>query len=423
MATNAKDAVEYAHRARRVGWRVEEASSGGYKIYNPDNKMYPIHSSISDQKAILAIESNLKRMGLFDAEAEYERKKKAEGRARTAAAQKKADAQIAAANAQQALIAKAAGPYLVECEEPPLDWYLTPHPAPMFKWVNMTPAIAQAILDQANDNNRSLRPHAVDKYRDIILSGQWHLTHQGAAMDEDGNLQDSQHRLTAIVAAGKVEPDLKVPMPFFVGMARENFKAIDEGLLRTAAQLFGKGGEKNTTTLQTLIRVVHAYRADEPRSAMRIRLTNQQILDTFAEDPDRLREAAAYGSSNHKKSLATTGSLSAAYYLINKANGFGNTYVKAFFDGIVNGQRGELALADGDPRKALRSRLLSMRTSGDMKKTTALDLLAMYIQCWNSVAKGHSLYQFRYDPHGPMPRPLICREGEGSCPRALQGEV
>jgi hypothetical protein len=71
--------------------------------------------------------------------------------------------------------------------------------------VHVTPAMAEEWL-KANSVNRAISRATVEMLVAEILSGSWVLTEQGIAFDIAGNLVDGQHRLTAIVRAGKTVP-------------------------------------------------------------------------------------------------------------------------------------------------------------------------------------------------------------------------
>lgn len=63
------------------------------------------------------------------------------------------------------------------------------------------PATAKAYL--ANHvPNRRLRPALVKRYAAMMSTGNWRLSHQGIAFNEDGKLCDGQHRLNAIMRSG-----------------------------------------------------------------------------------------------------------------------------------------------------------------------------------------------------------------------------
>lgn len=89
----------------------------------------------------------------------------------------------------------------------------------------VTPDMAREWLYTAN-TNRPLRRALVDFYARSMQNGEWVLTHQGIAFDEEGKLSDGQHRLEAIVQA-----DCTVPMQVSRGIAIE--LPIDRGAPRT----------------------------------------------------------------------------------------------------------------------------------------------------------------------------------------------
>lgn len=325
-----------------------------------------------------------------------------------------------------AAVNNAAGPYLVDVEDVKIMWFAEQHPAPWMRWVYITPEIADYLLNSHNLTNRPINDRQVEHYRRIILSGQWHLTHQGAAMDVDGALQDGQHRLKAVAEAGADDPSLKIPFAFFVGMPRENFAAIDEGLLRTAAQLFTRGGEKNGSIIQSSIRMVSAFRSDNARGMLRLKLPNEQILAIFAEDPEELRTAAAWGGAKRLKTFTSAPALAGAHYLIRRANGPENKYVAAFLEGLATGRKAgtRIQLDDDDPRAVYVETVQNAKLRG--KRIPGLDQLAMIVLSWNNLVTNTHPRYLRFPDDAPMPRVLICQDTgpkASAVPTALLGEL
>lgn len=68
----------------------------------------------------------------------------------------------------------------------------------------ITPAMASEMLEKhlCKENQRKQSQSVVDSYARSMRAGQWVLTHQGIAIDENGELVDGQHRLQAVIAAG-----------------------------------------------------------------------------------------------------------------------------------------------------------------------------------------------------------------------------
>ena len=98
------------------------------------------------------------------------------------------------------------------------------------KVVMVDPALALEWLQRNIETNRPLRPTVVENYADEMRRGEWHLTHQGIALDIDGNLIDGQHRLAAVIKANVI-----VPMMVTVNAPRGSFVALDGGVKRTLA--------------------------------------------------------------------------------------------------------------------------------------------------------------------------------------------
>jgi len=101
----------------------------------------------------------------------------------------------------------------------------------------ITPEYAQERLNN-NPNNRRMSPKHVNRYKRDILSGQFLTTHQGIAIDINGQLQDGQHRLQAIVETG-----ISITMLVVTGLPQSSMAVIDTGVNRTVAEnaLFGQG--------------------------------------------------------------------------------------------------------------------------------------------------------------------------------------
>lgn len=424
MGSRQADSETLVARCQRIGWRVVRGTRG-YKIYDPLGAMHTVHLTYSDIKSLSNATRELERAGLVDAEQALEKARLTETRSRNDIARQAAD-ERAQRLAENASVARAAGPYMIEAEDVPLEWVVSAHPAPWMRWVNITPEMADKIITDHNGDNRPLDPVTVRHYRDIILAGMWHLTHQGAAFDTRGMLQDGQHRFYAIREAAELlgEP-LKVPMAVFVGMPEENFKAIDEGRLRTARQLFDKGGERNTTHLQGCVRLTFYYQDDNARRMSRLRLPNQVILDQFAADPDNYRASVRWAATNWRKIPGiSVPALAAAHYLIRKTNGTEaeNEYVKQFFNGLTTGliPYTRVILDDDDPRIAYRRKLARMKelaAKGDRtERRTTLTHLGMILATWNNTVTSRRIRNLIFTDDSPIPQVLRCIPGDGAKP-------
>jgi hypothetical protein len=427
MTTTKGEAHALAARVAKVpGWKVSKprSLSGAYKITPPNgNEVVQVHLTPSDPNWMSVVMRALNRAGFEADEAKAreaaDKLKARELESQRAAAEKKAAELAAHATAIQ----KARGPYAMP-ETVPWDWFATHHPAPWFRWVLITPELAARMVDKEcglNTDNRPLRPKTVAHYKAVILSGQWHLTHQGMAIDQRGVLQDGQHRLHAIAESG-----VTVPAAFFVGMPPENFKAIDEGLLRRAADLIAKDGGSYSALSASVMRLVDAYDSADPRRAYHAKYTNESVYDLFQLDADNMRESVRFGSSHYKKPKMNATGLAAAHYMLRKINGAENVYVEAFFNGLITGVKGDtrMILDDEDPRQKLRELFINWREKG--RRINALDNAALIVQTWNYVVLNERPRFIRFADNMEIPRPLACADNglnASQCPQALTLEV
>ena len=102
---------------------------------------------------------------------------------------------------------------------------------PTIDIVDLTPAEAEAMLSH-NTRNRNVRVNDVAGYARDMLAGDWQFTAEPIKFDTDGVLIDGQHRLLALVAAGKESPDIAVKVIVVRNLEPEAQEALDTGISR-----------------------------------------------------------------------------------------------------------------------------------------------------------------------------------------------
>lgn len=108
----------------------------------------------------------------------------------------------------------------------------------------ISPTKAKAYLKRNLEYNRSLNPKAIDTFAKEIVNGGWHLAGDPIRFDENGKLCDGQHRLTAVVKAGKA-----IQVYVIRNIKVACMKVIDSGTARTMGHRFTMHGYKNGTIL------------------------------------------------------------------------------------------------------------------------------------------------------------------------------
>lgn len=101
------------------------------------------------------------------------------------------------------------------------------------KIVNITPAMAEKWL-KGYHNIRPISWGQVDAFANDMRAGNWRVTHQGIAFDENGNLVDGGHRLHAIQRAG-----VAVPMLVTTIIGIDIKDPIDRGRPRSIGSILG----------------------------------------------------------------------------------------------------------------------------------------------------------------------------------------
>lgn len=476
MASRQSDSRDLVRRCEAVGWETTQTPRG-VRVKTPKG-VYVIHLTYSDYKSLNLATIALEKKGLLEAEDEQAKDKMEEAQRRIEEGRQSAAKKAVTLSARakkmtnSVALAKAAGPYLGEPETVSVTWFTEKHPAPWSRWVWMDRDLARYLLKHHNlpgkpglaGTNRPQSESTIRRYRDIVLAGQWRLTHQGMAMDTEAKVQDAQHRLAAIDAAGEIIDEkgiehlpeevqerlqrfldpygrLRVPTQFSVGMDPDNFKAIDEGLLRNAAQLFTMEGESYGGPLRSALRLVVAYRTgdESARNRWRLKTTNQELVDANdSADQEALRDAVRAGvaQASAKRKMDTghkmsPGSFAALQYVLYNANGNDNQFVKLFLEGYVTGVKAGLKapdrmmLDDDDPRQSLRATLAWWKNRTG-RAAAPLDQLGLGITAWNNLVRGRHVTRMVWKTDTPLPEILICKdsgENGSAVPRALVGEV
>lgn len=158
------------------------------------------------------------------------------------------------------------------------------------------PKQAQALLNKSVEGNRTVSLTRAARYIEDMREGFWEVTHQGIAIDEDGNLLDGQHRLKAVIEAG-------VSAKFMVcyGVPRDTFWLMDGGFARNAQSfLEGRYTVPRTALARTLMRIEEFGGVATTSTVGNGRYATHRILRFLENRPD-VRE---YGEAFSKAAVS-----------------------------------------------------------------------------------------------------------------------
>ncbi|MYR26620.1 MULTISPECIES: hypothetical protein [unclassified Streptomyces] len=258
----------------------------------------------------------------------------------------------------------------------------------------VSPELAEEWLDR-NKRNRPLSRQSVNHLSRAIERGEWQLTHQGIAFDEDDVLIDGQHRLAAVVKAG-----MAVPMAVTYGVPREAFTVMDTGRKRTGRDALALQGEVNSTHLAAALRGLYLYlnAHDAKWSGGSSLITNDQLVTILNEHPG-MREAIIRGMALNRAIKITVTAASVGWYITRKERP--DVEQADWHDKLLTGA----GLEQGDPRLTLRNTLLGLAAGNRHRKSDdTREHLVYYLKAWNAWVEERPLKLLRRYSKEQMPK-------------------
>jgi hypothetical protein len=242
--------------------------------------------------------------------------------------------------------------------------------------VDISPALAEIIINEHNAGNRPLKQRKIDIYRKAIEQGRWKLHGQSISFSKEGLLNNGQNRLSAIVAAGRAAPALVV-----FGEDRDVFDILDTNAIRTASDTLHIAGHKYTVSLAGAARFVLLIEAGTPRRHNSY-FTNDVICEAVA-DHTGLAEQSVAGHRVASALRCSAAAPTAAFYLI-ATKSASPERLEEFIAKLVGGDD----LPRGSPILLLRERI----RNGDYKyRAFAMEMTVAIVKAWNAFAKGKKI--------------------------------
>lgn len=215
----------------------------------------------------------------------------------------------------------------------------------------VTPQIASEMLKQ-NTINRVIRRSVVEGLKLAFSRGEYTMTHQGISFDEDGNLADGQHRLTAISEMRDGA------FPFFVcyGLDRDAFKNIDVGVKRSAADALSED-KRLVETARIIALACSVGSKGSPSNALL-----SLYIDAIRDDHDALM--SAYGSATKTWTSAPV----RVAAIVSMRRGIPGDYVKSIYR--------QLARQDLDAMPSVARSLCKAVYSGAASASDRADMIS-----------------------------------------------
>jgi hypothetical protein len=160
---------------------------------------------------------------------------------------------------------------------------------PGMKIVTITPDDALDLL-LLNEDNRPVSQTKVNQYAADIKAGRWTMNGETIKVARDGQLNDGQHRLEAVLIAGK-----PIETAMIYGVDRDTRLTVDQGRARGAGCYLGLQGVANSNAVAAIARMAVNFEASKGQSVSLGRApTSAEILEFVSKHGDDLHKAVQF---------------------------------------------------------------------------------------------------------------------------------
>ena len=246
---------------------------------------------------------------------------------------------------------------------------------PTFEVVTMTPQWASQLLGQTKQRNRKFKRRHLERLTSTIQSGNWYITAQGIALDQDNNILDGQHRLAAVVRAEK-------PIQIMLGRNLDPgiFNVVDTGSTRTAGDALDiLGSSKGKTVAAALKNYQLYYQFPKVKWSGNHTPAHTEVTKLYDLHKDYVENMIEEISRRRKSFRCFSESVALTFSLLARDKHWAETPILNFMDAICFGAN----LEPEDVCLSFRNQL----GSGYFKRRgtcPAQYLLNSFIKCFNS---------------------------------------
>lgn len=243
--------------------------------------------------------------------------------------------------------------------------------------IEVTPAIARALLDQAKSagfTNRRLKRKVVDKYAHIMSKGGWTLNGEDIILDLDGILINGQHRLQAVIQSG-----VTVPFFFKLNVPRETFSTFDDGAKRTLADVLGIVGYQEESKLKTVVSWLYRWETRQLTTGA-AGLDNVTGLEYTTKWKHQIQRSINFVRNRRFATLTTPMLVFCHAVFSTKSKEDADTFIEQ----LIEGEN----LSKADQTYWLRKRL-EVNSSGRQRvREQTKDKVYLIFKAWNNWRKG-----------------------------------
>lgn len=158
---------------------------------------------------------------------------------------------------------------------------------PLLRWEIFTPAMAAQALEH-NKGNRGHHQPTSDRYARDMAAERWYRSPDCLAFDEEGNLQNGQHRLRGQVKSGRT-----IKYAVMRGLRREECVVMDGGKLRSTRDASNYTPLVGIDGLMLSVAQAMYFGYEEARRTT-IKLSRHELFEIVENHYDAIRQAIDY---------------------------------------------------------------------------------------------------------------------------------
>lgn len=268
----------------------------------------------------------------------------------------------------------------------------------------ITPQLAEEWLGR-NTHNRHVSETKVAEYAGAIKRGEWGLNGEAISFDRDGKLLNGQHRLLAVLEAGKGIQSFVVR-----NLPPEAQETMDGGMKRGFHHVLQLRGYASAGQLASATRALYAYRHVRRFDAQGLgggrgkfpAPTNQQLLNLVHRHPGLEESVTTVKQAREASPLKMPSGVAAFHYVVEEKfpEGTGDDFISKLVDFSYGGS------GKNDPIVQLRKRWLEGQQSGGGRELRARNKMALMVKAFNAWMMGEEIPNLRWRAGGPAPEPF-----------------
>ena len=247
----------------------------------------------------------------------------------------------------------------------------------------ITPELAQKYLAR-NDSNRAPKIGWQKMLAETMRRGEWQLNGEAIKFADTGRLLDGQNRLHAIIRCG-------IPQYMLIarGIKSSAFDTLDQGVKRTAGDIFSIAGYKNAVLLAATLRHIRFLTSD--RTDFSRAHSPRELESVLSHHPTSELWCAKFAQSKQAKRVGTSivpAVLTVGAELHDEETG--DEFLRLLSTGA--------GMKEGHPVLLLRERLIESRASA-LRRLSGIVNAAYTVKAWNAFVAGREVRLLRFRPY------------------------